>query len=76
MTSTTTPTIAAVRAALHQARADLDDALALLAEVDELPPEVGARVSGAVEALGEALDEMANAMGPRSGLGPETAGTA
>jgi hypothetical protein len=64
MTTTTTPTIAAIREALHQARADLDDALDLIHQVEELPPEVVARVSGAVEALAEALGEMANTAGP------------
>jgi hypothetical protein len=57
---TSTPTIATIREALLQARADLDDALDLLDEVDELPAEVAERVSGAVDALAEALGEMAN----------------
>jgi hypothetical protein len=54
---TTTTSNAAVREALLQARADLDDALDLLDEVDELPPEVAGGVFGAVEAPGSAPAE-------------------
>jgi hypothetical protein len=39
--------------------------LGLIDELDDLPPEVVARASGAVEALAEALGEMANATGPQ-----------